>query len=43
MLEKLYKICYSNYKNIQEFRIKIRDIKLEIKNLEITINRAIII
>lgn len=43
MLDKLHKIWHEDCKMIQEFITKIRDVKSEIKNFDITINKAIII
>lgn len=40
-LGKLYEIWHNDSKNIQEFITKIRDVKSAIKNLEITIDKAI--
>ena len=42
-LGKLHKIQYGNCKNIQEFMTKICDVKSEIEDLEITMDKAITI
>ena len=42
-LGKLHEIRHGDCKNIQEFMTKIRDVKSEIEDLEITIDEAITI